>query len=164
MGSGRDSRPNSFTKSATWQLPPIFAMFSARRSTQIRRFECSAAMPGNPAEFRFNGREGRGRQDLVRDPRDNGPAVVRIEDTEGGANLYAFEITWRNGFGPVTRGGSPYEGNGGGYPSGGGYRRFTREQAIEACQNSVRTEAQQRYRTGEVTFRETRSDEQPGRS
>lgn len=134
------------------------------QSPQIRRFECSAAMPANPAEFRFNGTQGRGRQELVGEPRDKGAAVIRIEDPEGGANVYAFEIMWRNSFGPMSRSERPYEGNSGGYPAGGNYRRFTREQAIEACQNSVRTEAQQRYRTADVAFRETRIDDQPGRS
>jgi len=133
------------------------------QTPELRRFECSAPMPSNPAEFRFNGTAGRGRQDLVRDPRDNGTAVIRIEDPEGGANRYAFELTWRNGFGPMSRNGYSYEGNSGAY-AGGGYRRFTRDQAIEACQNSIRTEAQQRYRTGDVAFRETRIDDQPGRS
>jgi len=133
------------------------------QTPELRRFECSAPMPTNPSEFRFNGTEGRGRQDLIREPRDNGAAVIRIEDPEGGANRYAFELTWRNGFGPMSRGGYPYEGNNGN-SAGGGYRRFTRDQAIEACEDSVRTEAEQRYRTGNVTFRETRIDDQPGRS
>jgi hypothetical protein len=132
------------------------------QTPELRRFECSAPIPANPAEFRFNGTEGRGRQDLVKDPGDDGVAVIRIEDPEGGSDRYAFQLTWRS-FGPMTRGGYPYEGNSGGDP-GGGYHRFTRDQAIEACQNSVRGEAQQRYRTGDVTFRETRMDDQPGRS
>ena len=34
---------------------------------QWRRFECSGVMPPNPANFRFSGVDGRGRQQLVRD-------------------------------------------------------------------------------------------------
>src|SRR3954468_23291671 len=32
---------------------------------QWRRFECNAAMPVNPANFRMNGVDGRGRQSLI---------------------------------------------------------------------------------------------------
>src|SRR5690349_17353786 len=37
---------------------------------QWRRFECTGNMPTNPANFRFQGIDGRGRQELVRDPRN----------------------------------------------------------------------------------------------
>src|SRR5437868_2712896 len=33
---------------------------------QWRRFECSAPMPANPVDFRFQGVDGRGRQELLR--------------------------------------------------------------------------------------------------
>src|SRR5215471_6517082 len=39
------------------------------RPPQWRRFECTSAMPPNPANFRFQGVDGRGRQSLVQDPR-----------------------------------------------------------------------------------------------
>jgi hypothetical protein len=61
---------------------------------QWRRFECTAPMPPNPANFRFAGVDGRGRQQLVRDPRNGGVAVVQIEDKEGGAEGYTFDIEW----------------------------------------------------------------------
>jgi hypothetical protein len=61
-----------------------------------RRFECSGPMPPNPAGFRFQGIDGRGRQTLIREPR-NGPAVVQIEDPRGGREGYTFDITWFNG-------------------------------------------------------------------
>ena len=38
------------------------------RQPQWRRFECTGAMPPHPANFRFQGVDGRGRQDLIRDP------------------------------------------------------------------------------------------------
>src|SRR5436309_2757328 len=50
---------------------------------QFRRFECNGIMPRRAADFRFQGIDGRGRVALVRDPRDGGPAVVRIEDPKG---------------------------------------------------------------------------------
>src|ERR1700694_1701804 len=37
---------------------------------QWRRFECTSVMPPNPAGFRFEGVDGRGKQELVRDPRN----------------------------------------------------------------------------------------------
>ena len=52
----------------------------AGQPAQWRRFQCSAPLPRNPGEFRFQGIDGRGRQNLVRDPRNGGVAVVRIED------------------------------------------------------------------------------------
>jgi hypothetical protein len=41
-------------------------------------------MPPNPANFRFQAVDGRGRQDLIRDPRNGGVAVVQIDDRQGG--------------------------------------------------------------------------------
>jgi hypothetical protein len=65
---------------------------------QWRRFECTGPMPANPANFRFAGVDGRGRQQLIRDPRNGGGAVVRIEDPDNGSDKYKFDITW-NGSG-----------------------------------------------------------------
>src|SRR6185295_11435959 len=45
---------------------------------QWRRFECTGPMPANAANLRFSGVDGRGRQELVRDPRNGGVAVVQI--------------------------------------------------------------------------------------
>jgi hypothetical protein len=72
---------------------------------QWRRFECTGPVPGNPANFRFSGVDGRGRQTLVRDPRNGGGAVVRIEDPDNGSEGYTFDLTWGAG-------------GGGGYPGG----------------------------------------------
>src|SRR5580765_8410534 len=47
---------------------------------QWRRFECTSALPPNPANFQSAGLNGRGHQNLVADPRNGSPAVVRIED------------------------------------------------------------------------------------
>src|SRR5260370_34143509 len=63
---------------------------------QWRRFECSAPMPENPPGFRFSGVDGRGRQELIRDPRNGGPAVVRIEDPQSGSEGYTFDVTSEN--------------------------------------------------------------------
>src|ERR1044071_9850248 len=61
---------------------------------QWRRFECTSPLPANPADFRFAGVDGRGNQQLLREPRNGGPAVVRIEDRDGGAEGYTFDVTW----------------------------------------------------------------------
>lgn len=61
---------------------------------QWGRFECSSPLPPNPADFRFQPTNGRGRQTLVRDPRQGGVAVVRIEDPQSGAGDYRFNIVW----------------------------------------------------------------------
>jgi hypothetical protein len=72
---------------------------------QWRRFECTGPMPPNPVDFRFAGVDGRGSQQLIRDPRSGGPAVVRIEDPDHGVEGYTFDITWR-GEGYSSRGNS----------------------------------------------------------
>src|SRR5437899_3111456 len=54
----------------------------AGQPPQWRRFECNGTLPPNPVDFRFAGVDGRGRQQLVQDPRNGGVAVVRIEDPQ----------------------------------------------------------------------------------
>jgi hypothetical protein len=66
--------------------------------SEWRRMLCSAPMPRNMANFRFSGVDGRGRQQLVSDPRSNhGVAVVRIEDPKAGREGYTFDIEWSGG-------------------------------------------------------------------
>jgi hypothetical protein len=125
---------------------------------QWRRFECTGVLPANPANFRFAGVDGRGKQELVRDPRNGGSVVVRIEDPEGGAGEYKFDLTW---------------GGGNGFPSGRDGRdnpqygerdrvidrRISTDQAVRVCQDSVRQQAATQFRTRDVAFRETRMDD-----
>jgi len=66
---------------------------------QWRRFECTGPMPANASNFHFAGVDGRGRQELVRDPREGGVAVIRLEDPQSGSEGYTFDITWNNGGG-----------------------------------------------------------------
>jgi len=63
-------------------------------------------MPANPANFRFAGVDGRGRQELVRDPRNGGAVVVQIEDKDGGAEGYTFDLFW-DARGPNAGGNQP---------------------------------------------------------
>jgi len=57
-------------------------------------------MPRNPVNFRFQGIDGRGNVQLVRDPQGGrGPAVVRIEDPKGGSEGYTFDLEWSGGTG-----------------------------------------------------------------
>jgi hypothetical protein len=75
---------------------------------QWRRFECTAAMPTNPANFRFAGIDGRGKQELVRDPANGGVATVQIEDKDGGSEGYTFDVMWdARGNAGGTNGGNP---------------------------------------------------------
>jgi len=82
---------------------------------QWRRFECTSIMPANPVDFRFAGVDGRGRQQLIADPRNGGAAVVRIDDPDNGSEGYTFDLTWRNGGYPTSQGERP---NQGGVPYG----------------------------------------------
>ncbi len=77
----------------------------AGERAQWRRFQCNRPMPNNPADFRFKGVDGRGRQSLLRQP-GRGPAVIRIDDPDRGSEAYTFDLEWRDG-GRVDNG-SPY--------------------------------------------------------
>ena len=71
-----------------------------------RRFECTGPVPRNPVDFRFRGIDGRGRQELINDPRNGrGGAVVRIDDPKGGREGYTFDLEWRGGTDSGYRGG-----------------------------------------------------------
>lgn len=82
--------------------------------SSFRRFECNQEMPNRPYNFRFQGIDGRGRQDLVNSPDNGGQAVIRIEDSKGGSEGYTFDIFWNGG---------NYSGRGGGFGGGGGFGR-----------------------------------------
>jgi hypothetical protein len=82
---------------------------------QWRRLECTGPLPRNPGDFRFAGVDGRGRQQLVRNPRSGGAAIIRIEDPGGGSEGYTFDIMWGNAEPPFQRRGDDrgvgWEGN-----------------------------------------------------
>lgn len=77
------------------------------------RFECTSPMPRTASDFRFRGIDGRGRVDLVRDPRSNrGTAIVHIEDSQGGAQGYTFDLEWQGGTGGGNYTGPGYNNRG----------------------------------------------------
>jgi hypothetical protein len=129
---------------------------------QWRRFECSAPLPRNPVNFRFSGVDGRGRQQLIRDPRDGGPAVVRIEDPDNGSEGYTFDITWGGGAPGYSEGRPPAVPVP--PPPQYGDRRFTTEQAVDVCRDAIRQQAVQRFRTNDIRFRRINIDDNPGRN
>ena len=126
------------------------------------RFECSDPLPRLPEDFRFRGIDGRGRQDLLRDPRNNrGVAVIRIEDSKGGREGYTFDIEWR-GFGATG------DGNFGRYdnPRYDDRRRDNRavERAINVCRDAVRERADRQYGYRNIEFGRIALDNNPGRN
>ena len=139
---------------------------------QWRRFECTSPMPANAADFRFAGVDGRGRQQLIKDPRSGGVAVVRIEDPQGGSEGYTFDLVWGGAYRDEPRREEPRRDQDPGpaprFPpdnrQGGALRRFTTEQAVSVCQDAVRQQARTRFRGRDVEFRETRIDDNPGRN
>jgi hypothetical protein len=152
---------------------------------QWRRFECTGPLPANPVDFRFSGVDGRGRQQLVADPRNGGAAVVRIEDTSGGPEGYTFDLTWGQGNGYLNdprNAGDPrnnypaaqnYPGaQNPGYPNNRQFRwggrvvdrQYAVNQAINVCRDAARQQAMDRYRPGRVEFRNMRLDDNPGRN
>ena len=146
-----------------------------------RRFQCNTPMPLNPAGLRFEGRDGRGLQQLVRDNRNSGATVVYIEDRDSGREGYTFDLIWGNGGygdprsggyqnGPAYSGAPGYSNgpqyNNGPYPSGpydnhrnGG---FEPRDAIRACQDAVRDRARDRFGFRSVSFDDVRLE--PGRN
>jgi hypothetical protein len=132
-----------------------------------RRFECSGPMPPNMADFRFSGVDGRGRQTLISDPRNNrGLAVIRIEDPKGGREGYTFDIEWR-GAAPVggdfgRRDGDRRDGD----RRDGDRRddRWAADKAIAGCQDAVRDRAGRDYGIRDLDFRRAVFDDAPGRT
>src|SRR5579871_939914 len=123
---------------------------------QWRRFECSGPIPTNPGDFRFSGVDGRGRQELVQDPRSGrGAAVVRIQDPDGGTEGYTFDLVWRG----AALGSSPT-----GYPWGGRDRANSSNEAVRACEDAVRERASQQYGLRDIDFRNLNMDDNPGRN
>jgi hypothetical protein len=120
------------------------------QAPELRQFQCTSPLPGNPAEFRFNPASGRGRQELVRPAAEGQPAVVRIEDPPNGAGMYAFELSWRAEHDDRDR----MERR----------PRFTTDEAIEVCRKEVRRQLSERFRPDEIDFREIRLDDSPGRN
>jgi hypothetical protein len=120
-----------------------------------RHFECSAEMPRDPREFAFRMLSGRGRSQLVQTARDGAPAVIQIEDPQGGAGEYRFEIAWRGfgdrGFGDHGSEGRPVE------------RAWANDDAIGNCKDAVRAQAADRFRTDRMEFRRIAMDDAPGR-
>ena len=148
-------------------------------AAQWRRFECSSPMPNNPPNFRFTGIDGRGRQNLSRNPTNGGAAVVQIEDRDGGEEGYTFDITWSNGRGFDDRG----SGGRGDYRRDGGYgqpgdrdnrnfngdrgrfgHRFTVDEAIGVCRQEILDQAARRFRTQDLRIRRISIDDRPGRN
>ncbi len=135
----------------------------AGQTAQWRRFQCSTVMPSDPANFRFTGIDGRGTQQLVREPRGNAPAVVRIDDPSGGAEGYTFDLEWNYGGyapgpPPVTRE------DGRRYDDRDRDHRFTAEEAVRVCQQAVADQARDRFRAATVVFRRISMDDNPGRN
>jgi hypothetical protein len=119
-----------------------------------RRFECTSVLPGSPSGFRFRGRDGRGRQTLVRNPEEGlGVAVIRIEDTARGSEGYTFDIEWGGGSGTAaatsSNGGFNQTGNNSATATNGGFGNNTTAAsavpagiadfayAVHSCQEAV---------------------------
>jgi hypothetical protein len=128
----------------------------AGQPPQWRRFDCSAPMPANPANFRFSGVDGRGKQTLVSDPSQNGLAVIRIEDTAGGAQGYTFNVEWQGGVNnDILRPLGPDANR-------GGNTQITSAEGVEACQQEISRQASQRFGTNDIYFRRTQIDNNKG--
>jgi len=126
------------------------------QAAQWRRFVCSGPLPTNPGDFQFVGVDGRGRQDLIQDPRNGrGAAVVRVQDPEGGAEGYTFDLIWREGgFAPGPTG----------QPTMGRGNRVSPNDAVRACQDAVRENADRQYGLRDINFRNMNAEDNPGRN
>jgi len=127
------------------------------QTPQMRRFECTGPMPTNPVNLRFRGIDGRGKQVLVRDPRNGGIAVVRINDPSGGAERYTFALTWGGGFENGRRDEDRI-----GYRDGARLGRFSTADTVRICEDAVRGEAVRRFHTPNIAFRRANLGDNPG--
>lgn len=87
--------------------------------------------------------------------RTQGAAVVRIQDSDGGAEGYTFDLVWR---------GAGFGSNPTGQPLGGRDRGASPNDAARACQDAVRERANQQYGFRDITFRGLNADDNPGRN
>src|SRR5258708_24109757 len=124
---------------------------------QWRRFECTAPLPANPVDFRFHGIDGRGRQELIRDPRNGGVAVVRISDPPGGADGYTFEVTWGGGGYEFRRGDNRSD-----YGDRGPYARLPAGGTGRVSENTGGQGGTQRLPPPNNSFRPSRGIDSPG--
>jgi hypothetical protein len=68
-----------------------------------KRMDCNRPLPLNPEDFKLSPQEGRGKQSLLKSPKENrGVAAVRIEDPSGGSAGYKFDLEWRGGTAVAT--------------------------------------------------------------
>jgi len=149
---------------------------------QWRRFECNAPMPVNPPNFRLQGIDGRGRQNLIRDPQNGGVAVVQIEDKDNGPEGYTFDVLWdsRGGYNqpPTTSNGPVYRDDNqnrnrpddqyrANNRDSSYYRQyghgFAKNEAIRICQQEVIKQAAQRFHANNIHLQRTTIDDNPGR-
>ena len=141
------------------------------QSPQWRRFECTGPLPANPQNFHFAGVDGRGRQVLARDPGNNGGvAVVDIQDNQGGAEGYTFDLFWgdnrSDGSGFRDDRDRGFEGPDARPFDRGGFRRdrrMTEDEAMQVCRQSIRDQASGRFRTPSVDIRNISINNNPGR-
>ena len=133
----------------------------AGAAPQWRRFECTSPVPYNPTDFRFAGVDGRGTQQLARDPRTDGIAVVRITDPQGGSQGYTFELNWSGGSTYSSQNGndSIFANSGN---SGRTGQRISTDEAIRVCQDAVRQDAGQRFGTAAIEFQKTTLEDNRG--
>lgn len=81
-----------------------------------KRLDCTQPLPPNPANFKFSGVDGHGRQSLAADPNSNrGVAVIQIDNGNRGNNEgYTGDITWSGGGAWSNNGNQGWgDGNGG---------------------------------------------------
>ena len=133
------------------------------RTPQWRRFECTARIPDSPIEFRVRGIDGRGRVELLRDPRDGGIAIVRIEDPSSGAEVFTLNLMWRNGQNVTGIGDTSNQRRDTLNQQQRMGKAFSAGDAIRICEEAVRQEANVRKGLRDLQFRGTSLDNGPGR-
>ena len=134
------------------------------------RLKCNQPLPRNPANFRFAGVDGRGKQYMLRAPsQNNGVAVIRIEDTRSGYEGYTGDIFWNGG---NNNGG---QWNGGwwndNWNGGGGWNQAPppplpgagwNNNIVPNCQNNIRNKVRQQINGAQVNFNGQPSRNQAG--
>lgn len=107
-------------------------------AAQWIRLDCGSRLPNNPSDFRFKGVDGRGSQNLVRDPRGSGGvAVIRIEDPKGGSEAYTGDIFWSGGDSHWGGGGNWSSGGSGWDDSWSNNNGIDYKEAVRVCRNQV---------------------------
>jgi hypothetical protein len=155
LGKGRCEIRLQIDKEAEVQIrhDSVFVRTISGREARDDGSECNEPLPQyGITGFNFEVRDSRGEIILLSPPsrRNEYTAVVRIRDSASGTGRYHFRLSWNiAGYDP-ERVRQPSKG-------------LATQQGVQVCQEAVVSRIVDRYHYGDVSIRNIRADDHPGR-